>query len=62
MVENFINEGVKVFIMDINRECLEYVWDKYNVNIYEGENFYSEEMDIYVFCVLGVIINDEMID
>ena len=41
---------------------MEYVRDKYNVNIYEGENLYSEEMDIYAPCALGATINDETID
>lgn len=62
LVENLTNEGAKVFITDINSERLEYVRDKYNVNIYEGENLYSEEMDIYAPCALGATINDETID
>lgn len=62
MVEYLFNEGVNVFIIDISCECLENVWDKYYVIIYEGDNLYNEEMDIYVFCVLGVMINDEIIN
>jgi leucine dehydrogenase len=62
LVENLTNEGAKVYITDINNERLEYVRDKYNVNIYEGDNLYSEEMDIYAPCALGATINDETID
>jgi leucine dehydrogenase len=61
LVENLTNEGAKVFITDINQERLEYVRDKYNVEIYSGNNIYSEEMDIYAPCALGATINDETI-
>jgi len=53
LVENLTNEGAKVYISDINQERLEEVRDKYSVTIYEGDNIYSEEMDIYAPCALG---------
>lgn len=61
LVENLSNEGAKVFISDINRERLEEVRDRYSVNIYEGDNIYAEEMDIYAPCALGATINNETI-
>lgn len=61
VVEKISKEGAKVFISDINRERMEEVRDKYNVNIYEGDNIYAEEMDIYSPCALGATINDQTI-
>jgi leucine dehydrogenase len=58
LVENLTNEGAKVFISDINKNRLEEVRDKYSVTIYEGDNIYAEEMDIYAPCALGATIND----
>jgi leucine dehydrogenase len=61
LVEHLTNEGAKVFISDINRERLETVRDKYHVNIYEGDNLFAEEMDIYAPCALGATVNDRSI-
>ena len=61
LVENLTNEGAKVFISDINQERLEYVRDKYNVEIYSGSNLFAEDMDIYAPCALGATINDTTI-
>ena len=58
LVEKLSKEGAKVYISDINRERLEEVRDKYGVSIYEGNNLYAEEMDIYAPCALGATIND----
>lgn len=58
LVEHLNNEGAKIYIADINRERLEEIRDKYNVTIYEGDNLYGEEMDIYAPCALGATIND----
>ncbi|MEZ4857178.1 MAG: Glu/Leu/Phe/Val dehydrogenase [Flavobacteriaceae bacterium] len=59
LVEHLTNEGANVYITDISRERLETVRDKYQATIYEGENLYAEEMDIYAPCALGATINDE---
>jgi len=61
LVENLTNEGAKVYISDINQERLEEVRDKYSVNIYNGDNIYAEEMDIYAPCALGATVNDHTI-
>ena len=62
LVENLLNEGAKVTVTDINPECLERVKNKFHVDIYEGENFYNEEMDIYAPCALGATLNDQTVD
>ncbi|QAA80269.1 Glu/Leu/Phe/Val dehydrogenase [Aequorivita sp. H23M31] len=61
LVERLSKDGAKVFISDINRDKLEEVRDKYNVKIYEGNDLYSEEMDIYAPCALGATVNDQTI-
>lgn len=62
LVENLTNEGAKVVISDINQDRLEEIRDKYHVDIYTGNNLYSEEMDIYAPCALGATINDATIE
>lgn len=62
LVENLTNEGAKIVISDINQDRLEEVRDKYHVQIYTGNNLYSEEMDIYAPCALGATINDVTIE
>lgn len=61
LVKNLCKEGAKVYIADINQERLEEVRDKYGVQIYTGNNIYSEEMDIYAPCALGATVNDTTI-
>src|SRR5690554_1018288 len=58
LVKSLSEEGAKVYIADINQERLEEVRDKYGVQIYTGNNIYSEEMDIYAPCALGATVND----
>ena len=59
LVEHLTNEGANVYIDDISRERLEAVRDKYHATIYEGDNIYAEQMDIYAPCALGATINDQ---
>lgn len=61
LVSELSKEGATVFITDINRERLEKVRDKYQVNIYEGKNLYAEKMDIYAPCALGATVNSTSI-
>ncbi|WP_323788612.1 Glu/Leu/Phe/Val family dehydrogenase [Psychroserpens sp.] len=61
LVEHLVNEGARVTIADINQERLELVKSKYDVDIYNGHDIYSEDMDIYAPCALGATINDDTI-
>ena len=61
LVEHLVNEGADVYITDINKEQLEFVSNKYHASIYEGDDLYNEEMDIYAPCALGATVNDETI-
>ena len=62
LVEHLINEGANVTITDISKERLTEVSSKYEVNIYEGQDLFSEDMDIYAPCALGATINDDTIN
>ncbi|WP_299101482.1 Glu/Leu/Phe/Val dehydrogenase [uncultured Winogradskyella sp.] len=61
LVEHLMNEGANVIIDDISMERLEEVRDRYGVSIYNGNDIYSEDMDIYAPCALGATINDDTI-
>ena len=61
LVKHLTESGAKVFITDINRERVEEVSKKYGASIYEGNDLFSEEMDIYAPCALGATVNDETI-
>jgi len=58
LIENLVNEGARVIISDINQERLEHVSSMYDVDIYRGDDIYSEVMDIYAPCALGATLND----
>lgn len=61
LVEHLVNEGANVTIADISPERLEEVRSKYGATIYNGNDIYSEAMDIYAPCALGATINDDTI-
>ena len=61
LVEYLANEGALVQITDINENRLEEVSKKYNVAIYNGNDLYSADVDIYAPCALGATINDDTI-
>jgi len=61
LVEHITNEGGKVIISDINQERLEEVSKKYGATIFEGDDVYAADMDIYAPCALGATVNDETI-
>ncbi|WP_296385726.1 Glu/Leu/Phe/Val dehydrogenase [Winogradskyella sp.] len=61
LVEHLVDEGANVTIDDISKDRLEQVRTKYGVNIYSGNDIYSEAMDIYAPCALGATVNDDTI-
>jgi len=61
LVEYLSDEGANVIIDDINTERLYEVSKKYGALIYEGNDLYSEDVDVYAPCALGATINDETI-
>ena len=62
LVEYLAKEGAQIFISDINRDRLQEVSNRYNTKIFEGEDVYSANVDIYAPCALGATVNDETIE
>ncbi len=60
LIEYLLDEGAKVTITDINKECLEKIAKRYHVDIFDGD-FFDEQMDIYAPCALGATINDDTV-
>ncbi|MBP2832281.1 Glu/Leu/Phe/Val dehydrogenase [Aquimarina sp. U1-2] len=54
-------EGAHVIISDINEERLEQVRLKHGVEIFKGDDLYTESADIYAPCALGATVNDQTI-
>lgn len=61
LVKYITEEGGNVIISDINQERLEEVSKTYGATIYEGNDLYAEDVDIYAPCALGATVNDETI-
>ncbi|HUH28413.1 Glu/Leu/Phe/Val family dehydrogenase [Gelidibacter sp.] len=62
LIKHLLKEGALVTVSDINQERLENVVNTYDVSFYEGDDVYSQEMDIYAPCALGATINDATIN
>ncbi|MBF0693523.1 MAG: Glu/Leu/Phe/Val dehydrogenase [Flavobacterium sp.] len=61
LVSYLTKEGAIVQITDINQARLEEVSAKYGVQIFNGDDLYSADVDIYAPCALGATVNDETI-
>ncbi|MDT0644706.1 Glu/Leu/Phe/Val dehydrogenase [Zunongwangia sp. F363] len=62
LVEHLTQEGAKVYISDINEGRLQEISKKYGAIIFEEEDVYSANVDIYAPCALGATINDDTIE
>ncbi|MBT8257457.1 MAG: leucine dehydrogenase [Bacteroidia bacterium] len=62
LVDHLSQAGARIIIDDINIERLEYISRTYGCSVFEGEDVYSADVDIYAPCALGATINDETID
>jgi leucine dehydrogenase len=54
-------EGAEVYVTDIHRDKMENMVVKYGAKIYEENDIYSANVDIYSPCALGATINDNTI-
>lgn len=61
LVKYLVEDGAHVIINDIHQDRMEEVARKYQAEIYNGDNPYGLEMDIYAPCALGATVNDETI-
>jgi leucine dehydrogenase len=61
LISHLVKEGAIVFVSDINEDKMENMVSKYGAKIFEGDDIYSADVDIYSPCALGATINDETI-
>lgn len=61
LVSHLAKEGALITIADINQGKLEEVAAKYGAAIFQGDDLYSADVDIYAPCALGATINDETV-
>lgn len=61
LVKHITDEGGEVIIADINQERLVEVSNKYGAKIFEGDNLYGLDVDIYAPCALGATLNNQTI-
>ena len=61
LVDLITIEGAIVQIDDISRSRVEEVAKKYHASIFEGQDLYRADVDIYAPCALGATINDETV-
>lgn len=61
LVDYLTAEGAKVIISDINEARLQEIGNKYGAKIFQGDDLYSIDVDIYAPCALGATVNDDTI-
>jgi leucine dehydrogenase len=54
-------EGAEVFVADIHQDKMENMVSKYGAKIFDGNDIYSADVDIYSPCALGATINDDTV-
>ncbi|SCY95760.1 Glu/Leu/Phe/Val family dehydrogenase [Flavobacterium caeni] len=61
LVKYLTEEGALVQVADLSRSRMEEVAKKYGTVVFEGNDLYSADVDIYAPCALGATVNDETI-
>ncbi len=61
VVSYLAKEGAIITIADISQSRMEEVSKKYGATIFEGDDLYSLDVDIYAPCALGATINDDTV-
>lgn len=61
LVKHLSEEGAIITISDISQSRMEEVAKKYGATIYEGDDLYNADVDIYAPCALGATINDDTV-
>ncbi len=61
LVDYLTKEGALVQITDINLDRLIEISSKYGATIFNGDDLYSADVDIYAPCALGATINDDTV-
>jgi leucine dehydrogenase len=61
LVKHLSEEGARVTIFDISKDRMASVAAKYQAQVFNGDDLYSLDMDIYAPCALGATVNSETI-
>lgn len=61
LLEHLHEEGAKLFISDINEAALKNAAAQFNATVVNGNDIYSQAVDIFSPCALGAILNSETI-
>lgn len=61
LVKHLSEEGAIITVSDISQSRMEEVAKKYGATIYEGDDLYTADVDIYAPCALGATINDDTV-
>ncbi len=61
LVDYLTRENAIVYITDINQQRVEEIASRYGARIFNGDDLYSAEVDIYAPCALGATVNDDTI-
>lgn len=61
LVKHLSEEGAIITVSDISQSRMEEVAKKYGAKIFEGDDLYTADVDIYAPCALGATINDDTV-
>ncbi len=61
LVDYLTKENAIVYITDINQQRVEDIAAKYGARIFNGDDLYGADVDIYAPCALGATVNDDTI-
>ena len=61
LVSYLTEEGAHVIVTDIDKERLKKMHEKYDAEIFRGDDIFSAEVDVYAPCALGATLNDDSI-
>jgi len=61
LVKHLCEEGAVVTVFDISQDRMSSVAGKYGASVYNGNDLYSMDMDIYAPCALGATLNSDTI-
>ncbi|NUY82376.1 Glu/Leu/Phe/Val dehydrogenase [Flavobacterium sp. MAH-1] len=61
LVKHLSEEGATITVSDISQSRMEEVAKKYGATIFEGDDLYTADVDIYAPCALGATINDDTV-
>jgi leucine dehydrogenase len=62
LVEMLHKDGAKIYVSDINDKMLHLAVSQFGTEVVNGNEIYSQDVDIFAPCALGAILNTENIE